>query len=386
MIPKGWHKERLLDWVEMPKGQVDPKIDPYSSMPLVAPNHIPEGGGPILHLEIAMKQNAISGKFLVKKGQVIYSKIRPYLKKATIAPVDCLCSADMYPLFAKKIRLLNSYLYYVLISDDFTKFAIEQSGRTGIPKINREELGEYYLYLPPLPEQKKIAEILATWDRGIGIIKTLINKIESQFKTLLKILLSQKSHKDKLGNFFKIKNGYAFKSNEFVKNGIPVIRISNISNGLVSNNGVYVEDKYFERFNDFLVSKGDVLIAMSGATTGKFGIYYSDKRALLNQRVGKFEVVDSSKVDSRIIFYLLVFLQPKIFEIAAGGAQPNISSKKIESLEVSLPNFNQQIAICNYLDRLNKIMKINKETLKKFESQKQGLMQNLLTGKIRVNI
>ena len=79
-----WRSVRLLDTVTIANGQVDPKLAPYRTYPLVAPNHIESETGRIIEYETAEQQNAISGKYLVEKDDVIYSKIRPGLRKAAM--------------------------------------------------------------------------------------------------------------------------------------------------------------------------------------------------------------------------------------------------------------------------------------------------------------
>jgi type I restriction enzyme S subunit len=182
-------KKKLGEIIEIESGQVDPKIFPYKNMILIAPNHIESDSRTILGKFTANQQNAISGKYFAKKGDVIYSKIRPYLKKVAMAQEDCLCSADMYPIRGKK-ETINKFLFYLLLSKDFTDYAISASSRTGIPKINREELNEYKLLLPSLEGQKQIAEILSAVDDKIQITKQLKNKLVQLKKGLMEDLLS----------------------------------------------------------------------------------------------------------------------------------------------------------------------------------------------------
>lgn len=160
-IPEEWELVALGDVAKITNGQVDPKKEPYSSMVLIAPNHIESNSGRILEKVTAFDQQAISGKYLVETGDVIYSKIRPYLKKVAIADLDCLCSADMYPIKGSD-KLDARFLFHILLSDMFTNYANENSGRTGIPKINRDELNGYVFALPPINEQKRIASILSS--------------------------------------------------------------------------------------------------------------------------------------------------------------------------------------------------------------------------------
>ena len=111
---------RFKDCCEIRNGQVDPRTDVFMGLPLVAPNHIEPRTGKLLDVESANEQEAISGKFLVSQGDVIYSKIRPALRKACIAPMDCLCSADMYAIKPNE-SVDNTFLLWVLLCDPFSE-------------------------------------------------------------------------------------------------------------------------------------------------------------------------------------------------------------------------------------------------------------------------
>lgn len=159
-IPVHWDIEKFSREVHIAEGQVDPEIEPFASMYLIAPNHIESGMGRLLALETAAEQFAESGKYLCPADAVIYSKIRPALRKVVIAPEKCLCSADMYPLTSKK-KILNPYLYWLLLSDQFSAWSVLEADRVAMPKINRETLNELRLPIPPQNEQLKIVEYLA---------------------------------------------------------------------------------------------------------------------------------------------------------------------------------------------------------------------------------
>jgi type I restriction enzyme S subunit len=147
------HKELLSNHYSIVSGQIDPTEPKYAELPLFAPNYIERETGELIELVSAREQGAMSGKYLVEKGNVIYSKIRPELMKATIAPCDGLCSADMYALKPKS-TIESQYLLEILLSSEFTQFAISGSKRTGIPKLNRKQLSQYFCNIPDLEEQK----------------------------------------------------------------------------------------------------------------------------------------------------------------------------------------------------------------------------------------
>ena len=159
-IPAHWELRRFKFIASINSGQVDPKKAAYKNLPLIAPNHIKSGTGALLFQQTADEQEADSGKYLVRSGQIIYSKIRPNLRKATIAPFDCLCSADMYPITSKADVLSAEFLLTLLLSQPFTKFAVDCSMRVAMPKINREALANCLLWFPCLEEQSKILKFI----------------------------------------------------------------------------------------------------------------------------------------------------------------------------------------------------------------------------------
>ena len=166
-LPEGWTRRPFLEAVCIASGQVSPVIEPYKSMILVAPDHIESATGKLLAKQTAAEQRAISGKYVFEKGDIVYSKIRPYLRKAFLADFSGLCSADMYPL-RPDTGISSGFILAVVLGYRFSKYADSVSVRSGMPKINRAELAEYSLPLPPLTEQRAIAEALSDVDALLG--------------------------------------------------------------------------------------------------------------------------------------------------------------------------------------------------------------------------
>ncbi|WKS81606.1 restriction endonuclease subunit S [Edwardsiella tarda] len=155
-VPEHWKLIKFSHCVSIRSGQVDPRKFPYCDYWLIAPNHIVSGEGRIINLETAKDQGADSGKYLCRTGEVIYSKIRPALVKTCLSPSDTvLCSADMYPMTSYN-GLTNNFLLLYLLSDVFTRFAVNQADRVAMPKINRESLSDCKIPVPPIDEQEKI--------------------------------------------------------------------------------------------------------------------------------------------------------------------------------------------------------------------------------------
>ncbi len=188
-IPASWKVARLLDLVELPSGQVDPRWEPYSSWVLVAPDHIQPGTGRLLKTSTAAEQGAISGKYGFLPGDVIYSKIRPYLRKAVVADREGLCSADMYPL--RPTPAMNPrFLLALILGERFSRFAAGVSMRSGFPKINREELGEYVMAYPSRQEQDALSQSLVSVDIREDCESRQLDKLRALKQGLMDDLLT----------------------------------------------------------------------------------------------------------------------------------------------------------------------------------------------------
>lgn len=156
----------------------------------------------------------------------------------------------------------------------------------------------------------------------------------------------------KLGKIAKLQNGFAFKSKLFVNDGLPIVRIKNIKNEKVLLDDVVyfnVED-YGKKLDSYQIKKNDILIAMSGATTGKIGLYDTEEISYLNQRVGLFRI-ENSNLRSYLFYFLSTQIE-KNLELSLGAAQPNLSTEQINNIELPLPPLEEQKRIVAKLDNL----------------------------------
>ena len=185
----------------------------------------------------------------------------------------------------------------------------------------------------------------------------------------------------RLGTITEFTNGFAFPSSEFTSNtsGIGVIKIGDIQNGEVSVAGMsYVSNEYGERVDRaFDVLHGDLLIAMSGATTGKLGFNRQHKRFLLNQRVGKIELL---LVDKQFAFQ---YLTTKILEnlaISAGSAIPNLSTSQIKEIIFPLPPLAEQARIVTRVNELRGLCADLRQRLSTAQSTQGHLADALVSA------
>jgi type I restriction enzyme S subunit len=174
-VPAHWNLVPFKWRCRIQSGQVDPTDPKYAEMPLIAPDHIESSTGRITGVTSASEQGAISGKYLCPEGSILYSKIRPALRKVALFDEECLCSADMYAI-APGAAFDRHFLFYFLLTDAFSSFAELESMRVAMPKINREALGSFLLPMPDMDEQQEIARYCIALDTEIGNAVTEVLK------------------------------------------------------------------------------------------------------------------------------------------------------------------------------------------------------------------
>ncbi|WP_270575802.1 restriction endonuclease subunit S [Flavonifractor plautii] len=162
-LPESWEWVRFFSVVDIATNLVRP--EEYADYIHIAPDNIEKATGTLFECHTVQQDKVVSPNHLFYKGQIIYSKIRPLLRKAVIAPFDGLCSADMYPL---NTAINRKYLLRYMLSDAFNlQVATAMSSRVKMPKINQDELSKILIPIPPMQEQERI----------VSKIEELFNKI-----------------------------------------------------------------------------------------------------------------------------------------------------------------------------------------------------------------
>ena len=151
-LPESWEWVRFFSVVDIATNLVRP--EEYADYMHIAPDNIEKATGTLFECHTVQQDKVVSPNHLFYKGQIIYSKIRPLLRKAVIAPFDGLCSADMYPLNS---AINRKYLLRYMLSDAFNlQVATAMSSRVKMPKINQDELSKILIPIPPMREQERI--------------------------------------------------------------------------------------------------------------------------------------------------------------------------------------------------------------------------------------
>jgi len=188
---EGYGENRLSDVCAITSTLVDPRKGEFLDLTHVGAGNIESQTGVFVELKTAREEGLISGKFLFDESMVLYSKIRPYLMKVARPDFNGLCSADMYPLAPLPNKITRDYLFHLLLSKPFTDYAIQGSARAGMPKVNREHLFEFHVWLPSVEKQEQLSAKLDALHEETQRLESLYQRKLAALDELKKSLLHQ---------------------------------------------------------------------------------------------------------------------------------------------------------------------------------------------------
>lgn len=292
-----------------------------------------------------------------------------------------------------KHNLNPQFVSYYIQSCYFQKEKEQYTHGFKVVEIKPSDIAKIPIRFPSLPEQQRIVDILDQEFAKIDALKANAEKSLQAAKdlfqaTLKKELEPKEGWKVKtIGEVCEFQNGFAFKSSTFTDTGEPIIRISDIQNDEVIDTNVvfFNPSSYREDLSRFIVYPGDILIAMSGGTTGKLGMNNTQKCFYLNQRVGVFRE-NKALLNHEFLFHFLHTKSEESLRISAGAAQPNLSTAQIKAFEIPVPSLQEQDRVVVRLNDLNDKCKALQEnyqkTLTLCDDLKQSLLRKAFNGEL----
>ncbi len=363
-------------------------------------NMFPNRGGVGVATTVAEAKNFP----MYKEGDILLSNIRPYFKKIWFANKIGGCSNDVLVLKANQ-SINKKFLYYVLSDNNFFNYATVTSKGTKMPRGSKNAIMKYLVPDLDIATQKRIADILSTYDdliennnRRIAILEKTAQELYKEWFVRFRFPGYENTRFEngipegwkikRIGEIARVKSGYAFKSEWWTDEGVPVIKIKDIQNNTIDFSDLSkVSEENAQYAKQFFVTEGDLLIAMTGATIGKLALVpHSIEKLVVNQRVGKFFCGKAPMSNVAFLYFTLQqnWIQELIAMIAgSNAAQPNISPFDIEKIKVL---YNKEI-----VDQFNrKATEFIKQTLllirenQNLTKQRDLLLPRLMSGKLAV--
>lgn len=277
------------------------------------------------------------------------------------------------------------YFYYLINNKNLSEY-ITGSAQ---PKLSQASMRKMSFVLPNINTQDKILGILGGIDDKIEENEKINKNLLEQALILYATRFSSLDKNSCIGNYCAVKSGFAFKSSWWTNSGVKVIKIGSINqDNLNLLECSYINEDKADKAKDFVVKAGDLLIAMTGATIGKFAMVpYSSEVLLVNQRVGKF-FLGNNPVE-KLPFIYCTLKQPEVYSEVVnrgqGSAQPNISASDIMSIPCAIPS-QEAINIFNNTARpLFDLIISNQRENRQLSELRDTLLPKLMSGDLDVS-
>jgi len=390
-----WKRQALGDALEIASGQVDPTVEPYSEMPHIGGDNIESGTGRIIGSATANELGMTSGKYLFSSEDVLYSKIRPNLNKVALPAFAGICSADIYPLRPNLSRLSREFLAHLLRSNDFLEYTEKHSARTNIPKLNRESLLSYEALLPPIEEQRRIAEALDQAEALRVKRRAALAQLDALTQAIFLELFGDPATNPKgwpnkavgvlASKFSDGPFGSNLKSSHYTETGVRVIRLQNIGAGeFVDNDRAFISERHFSDLKKHECLPGDVLVG----TLGDPNLRACLQPEWLPRALNKADCVQL-RVDQRIahpVYVCSLLNQPSTErmaqELILGQTRLRISMGRLRGLQVPVPPIGLQHVFARRVAAVEKLKATHRASLAELDALFASLQHRAFRGEL----
>lgn len=408
MVPSGWERlplEKIADVrsgvAKGKKGLKNPVTVPYLRVANVQDGHINLDEVK----EIAIEHNKLE-RYSLKAGDVLMNEGGDFDKLGRgdvwLGQIEpCLHQNHVFAV-RPQTEKINSFFLAALAASNYGKtyFLSCAKRSTNLASINSTQIKEFPVLLPPLPEQKKIAKILSTWDKAITTTEQLLTNSQQQKKALMQQLLTGKKrlldkngarfsrewHKVRLESVADLNSGGTPKSSveDYYGGGIPWVSIADMTaNGKwISATEKTLSKTGLDNSSARLYPINTVLYAMY-ASIGECSIAKVElcsSQAILGIRP------KDEKLDYQYLYFYMSSLKERIKLMGQQGTQANLNAGMVKDFYIPLPRLPEQQKIAAILTAADNEIDTLKQKLDHLKQEKKALMQQLLTGKRRVKV
>ncbi|WP_314910415.1 restriction endonuclease subunit S [Cardiobacterium hominis] len=391
-IPEDWEVVKLGEILTPSNERINPLYQ-FSDF-CIELEHIQSNLGMLSGSTQTNKYSSLKNVF--KKDDVLFGKLRAYLRKFWFAQKDGVCSTEIWVLKTNLKKAIPNFSYYIVQSDNFIEAASESYG-THMPRSEWKTVKELTIPLPPFPEQTAIAAILSDTDRLLAALRALIGKKRAVKTAAMQRLLSGRlrlpgfASNDrmknselgeipedwevvKLGEIANINMGQSPNSSNYNKSGdgLPLLQ----GNADIANRKAIIRN-YTTQITK-VADSGDILLSVR-APVG--AVAKTDFECCIGRGLC------SIKFPNEYLYQYLIFFENQWEQYSKGSTFDSINSNELKEILLPIPKSKpEQTAIAQTLSDMDSEIAALEARAAKLACIKQGLMQNLLTGKTRVPV
>ncbi len=392
VIPEEWKTMVFSEIASCRKERIDPRKSGTQEF-CIELEHIESGTGRLLGNTQTGYQSSLKAVF--QPGDVLFGKLRSYLRKYWLADREGVCSTEIWVLVANSSRALSEFLYQIVTTEQFIDIASIAYG-THMPRSDWNLVKNYNVAVPPVKEQCAIAQTLSNVDGLIAALDQAIAKKRNIKTATMQELLTGKKrlpgfgdewHEVLLGELGVFSKVSGIKKDDVLDYGFACIRYGEI----YTKHYDFIKDFYSfisEEIanNSQVIKSGDLLFAGSGETAEEIGKCVAFLKEKIAYAGGDIIIFSPKEQDSMFLGYLMNYesIVRQKARMGQGDAVVHIQAKNLAQLQFNLPSLEEQRAIASILSDMDAEIAALEKRRAKTKAMKQGMMQKLLTGKTRL--
>lgn len=324
-------------------------------------------------------------KYLVSDSDLVMIRYGSQTAGKIVRGISGAIANNMFKIALNKSIADNIYMYYWLSRPVVLDYFMQSQASSTMPAITFDMLGKMDIYLPPLPEQIRIASILSSLDDKIDLLHRENKTLEAMAETLFRQWFIEEAKEDDmclLGEVIKTTSGGtpSRKNEEYYCNGnIEWVKSKELHHSYILDTEEKITVEAVHNSSAKLLPENSILIAMYGATVGEYGIIA--KSMTCNQAI--CALIPNEKYPYTYLYLWAKFMQDEFINLACGAAQQNISQELIKQQYVSndiklISDFH--ILVNPYMEK----MKVNQEQIQTLIQQRDGLLPKLMSGEVKI--
>ena len=379
-----WEQRKWIDVVNISTEMVNPTTGAYDNMPHIAPGNIESFTGRILdNVKTVKEEQLISGKFRFRPDDVVYGKINPQLGKYFYATVNGLTSADAY-VFNGKNGLNQKFLFSLIQTSDFFNYSVSVSKRSGMPKINRDELNAYSFYMPSEEEQEKIGSSLLQLDNLITLHQRKYDKLLNIKKSMLEKMFPKNGsnipeirfkgftdpwEQRKFGDIGTVAMcKRIFKEQTSSEGDVPFYKIGTFG----GEPDAFIDRELFKEYKSKFSypNKGDILLSASG-TIGRTVEYTGNDEYFQDSNIVWLKHGDG--IDNAF----LEVLYSVVDWSCEGSTIKRLYNDNFLKSKFMMPKIEEQQKIGVYFKNLDHLITLHQRELEKLQNIKKSMLEKM---------
>lgn len=344
-----WEIVKLKDVVTIDKESILPSDIDVDSI-YISLEDIEKDTGAFNTLRRAKDCDIKSNKFKFTSGHILYGKLRPNLNKVALPDFNGICSTDIYPIQTKKEVAYKRYIYHILHSKDFVKYASSRTNGANLPRVNEKIINEYNIYLPPLETQKQIAKTLDTVSELLAMRKQQLAELDNLIKSIFYDMFGDPLTNEKgweakkLGELSTLVSGGtpSRKHQEYFDGTIPWITTVSLGKTFIDETDAveFINEKAILNSSTKLIKENSLLF---GARVGIGKISINRVAMCTNQDIVSIVDVNQDVLNQVYLLNTIRAFADYFDRQKRGATIQGIKSETLKSINIPIPPMDLQI-------------------------------------------